>query len=294
MSLVCKTCGADADSPRALQDHYRTAHPEQAGQRGKRGKTRARAAADAAPEPSPRKPAPEREPLELDLDDERGKPQETAPDLGADAVEPAPAAKARGLMSRLWGDRERAPKEPKPKGPGRPRTRRTSAEPILRGGWGLVGAGLIRTGVDIPVGRALQYQAPIAGEVLDRFLAGGWLDRVALQPLATRSDELELVAALFGFPLAIAAYERAPDEIRVVLEPVIVELVRLHISAMAPVLAKRRKREQELERTLDEMKAAGVIDDELGGVDEVVSAIVNGLFAREPAPEPEPEPAAAV
>jgi hypothetical protein len=51
-----------------------------------------------------------------------------------------------------------------------------------------------------PTGRMLQYQAPAAGVILDRALAGTLPDRLLFQPIARNRDKYEDVGFLLGGP----------------------------------------------------------------------------------------------
>jgi hypothetical protein len=65
--------------------------------------------------------------------------------------------------------------------------------------WGFAGRRLDRT-PHYPTGRMLQYQAPAAGVIIDRAIAGTLPDRVLFQPLARNRDRYEDVGFLLAGP----------------------------------------------------------------------------------------------
>lgn len=266
--FTCKTCGSGIDGTIAdLQRHYRDFHP----------KPRTDEATDPPPAATPADGPPP------------GPVVEMTPDLGPDAVEPTPVVVKRSWRDRLWAGRgiRDVPRETSRER--RPKVRRTPAVDILSGGWGLIGTGLIRTGLDVPVGQCLQYQAPIAGDVLDRVLAGTAVDRAVLQPIARHREEAEVLSALAGLPVLIFMYERANDELRAVLEPFLAEAIRAHLTAMVPVIRKKQARDRELAKVVDELRADGQLPDGVASVDDAVNAVFASIFAtREETTAPAP------
>jgi hypothetical protein len=89
---------------------------------------------------------------------------------------------------------ERAPRGRKP---GR---RRLPLDADISDLWGFAGRRLEPT-PHYPTGRMLQYQAPAAGVIIDRAVAGTLPDRVLFQPLARNRDKYEDVGFLLAGPL---------------------------------------------------------------------------------------------
>jgi hypothetical protein len=89
---------------------------------------------------------------------------------------------------------ERAPKRKRPTG------RRVSLDTDISDIWGFAGRRLENT-VHFATGRMLEYQAPAAGLILDKAVAGTLPDRVLFQPLARNRDKYEDVAFLLAGPL---------------------------------------------------------------------------------------------
>lgn len=285
----CKTCGMVITGGfKEMMQHYREVHPGQksaaqaareqkaADKGGAKSAALAVAGADAAPPSSTQDAEPSPEFVD----------NETMPDLGPDAVSPTLEPAKRSWKERLWAPKDRPAKPP------RSIRARSSGAELLSGAWGLLGMGLIRTGADVPVGRCLQFQAPAAGEILDKALAGTLVDRALIQPIAARADDAEAVAALVGLPLLVFAFERASEELRPVLEPLLVEALRAHLAAMVPVMKKKQAKERELAKVVDDLRAEGLVPEGTADVDDAIQAMYGAIFqpAEEPAP-PEYEPA---
>lgn len=291
-SPECKTCGYVGSGFADIMRHYRESHPGQkspaqaareakkaAGNGGAKSAAAvalagAGPAADPATAPAPPGPPDDSEPSPEFVDGE------TPPDLGPDAVTPTLEPAKRSWKDRLWAPRDKPAKVPKRLGP------RVSGAELLSGAWGLLGMGLIRTGADVPVGRCLQFQAPAAGEILDHALAGSLLDRAIIQPIASRADDAEAIAALVGLPLLVFAYERATDELRPVLEPLLVEALRAHLTAMVPVMRKKQAKDRELAKVVDDLRGDGLLPEGAETADEAIQAMYTAIFqpAEEPAP----------
>jgi hypothetical protein len=89
---------------------------------------------------------------------------------------------------------ERAPKRKRPTG------RRIALDTDISDIWGFAGRRLQNT-AHFATGRMLEYQAPAAGLIMDRAVAGTLPDRVIFQPLARNRDKYEDVAFLLAGPL---------------------------------------------------------------------------------------------
>jgi hypothetical protein len=89
---------------------------------------------------------------------------------------------------------ERPPKRKRPTG------RRVALDTDISDIWGFAGRRLQNT-PHFATGRMLEYQAPAAGLILDRAVAGTLPDRVLFQPLARNRDKYEDVAFLLAGPL---------------------------------------------------------------------------------------------
>lgn len=155
--------------------------------------------------------------------------------------------------------------------------RREPGAAALALGWSGVGTLLIRTQVDVPVGRTLQFQADIAGETLDRLIAHTFLDRL-LQPIAKNVGAMEEIGSLIALPMLVGAIERNP-EAAPMLEPMLRTAVMANLTQLAPLVKKKKAEEAKF--------AKAVKDLDLGlepGADPV-EAVLNAIFAPPPGME---------
>ncbi|HUO47995.1 MAG TPA: hypothetical protein VMU09_04095 [Acidimicrobiales bacterium] len=94
--------------------------------------------------------------------------------------------------------------------------RRVPLDTDISDAWAFLGRRLDAT-PHYPTGRMLQYQAPAAGLILDKAVAGTLVDRVALQPLARGRDKWEDAAFLVAGPLVTFGITRTMQEMQVAL-----------------------------------------------------------------------------
>lgn len=87
-----------------------------------------------------------------------------------------------------------------PKKPAKSRGRRVPLDVDISDIWAFGGRRLEHT-PHYPTGRMLQYQAPAAGVILDRAIAGTLPDRILFQPIARNRDKYEDVGFLLAGPL---------------------------------------------------------------------------------------------
>jgi hypothetical protein len=132
-----------------------------------------------------------------------------------------------------------------------------------------------------PTGRMLQYQAPAAGVILDRAIAGTLPDRVIFQPIARNRSKYEDVGFLLAGPIltfsitatgqqmqaaADAGDQEAFDELAGKLQ-MQREMFTWVLSMMLPRLAEGAKRAQEKKEKRDQAIADAF--PELGDEDPV-------------------------
>lgn len=257
---------------------------------------------------TPREPRPPREP-----------PPETpaqpagGPEVAERAPRPSGGPKGRqGLLGRVrdrWkkGSSETgsAPKSRQPKVVSR--GRRISIAPDLEDGFFDLGR-MLEQSPQYPTGRMIQYQAPAAGVIIDRAVAGTMLDRILVQPIARRKDEYEDVFYLAAPPIMIymvqatrlrqqaalqAGDQQAARELGIKGHGQITTLkwiLRRSVLKMAPAVAEARKRIAEEDALIREAFP------ELGPGEDPVEVLLSNLFAPPgtgSAPEPtQPEEAA--
>jgi len=120
------------------------------------------------------------------------------------------APRKPGLMDRIRSRRGRGrggqpPQAPTsgertPKRPPKSHRRRVALDSDISDIWAFAGRRLERT-PHYATGRMLEYQAPAAGIIFDRAVAGTLPDRVLFQPLARNRDKYEDLGFLLAGPL---------------------------------------------------------------------------------------------
>lgn len=194
------------------------------------------------------------------------------------------------VQARVWGKTDGPPPGggagyEAPTAEKRPRSKggsRADTTPIFSMAWGGLGALLMRTGADVPVGRTLQFQQDMAGDVLDRLIARTWVDRI-IQPLARKTDDVEALGALLALPALVAVIERS-DEAAVAMAPVLREAVKANLAAMAPAIKRRKDQEKKYARAVEDLNLG--LPPGADPIDSVLAAI----FAPPPDAPAEPEP----
>ena len=172
---------------------------------------------------------------------------------------------------------EVAPK-PKPQAPKRvsakPPTRARARLPLTTGlsqAVGLAGLGLQLTGRDIPVGRALTFEAPVAGEKLDQLIAGTFLDRL-LQPIARAGGAAKDFGGLLALPLLVGLIERRP-QLYPIMEPFLKSLVADMVVQVAQSAEIAQARVEEAIKRNPKLQAE---------VDQTFESFFAGMFGPPP------------
>jgi hypothetical protein len=182
--LVCEQCGFETPSRKGMGGH-RNRKDHQPGY-----------VADVSRETSRDVPRETSEPAE--------EIEEVAPVPASDETAPRKPGLVERIRSRRGRGRdggrtapttaERPPKRKRPAG------RRVSLDADISDIWAFGGRRLEST-PHYPTGRMLQYQAPAAGVIIDRAVAGTLPDRVLFQPLARNRDRYEDVGFLLAGPI---------------------------------------------------------------------------------------------
>jgi hypothetical protein len=169
---------------------------------------------------------------------------------------------------------------------GRPKRRhpRMPVDRVIEMGWDW--AARLATQIDVPVGRVLSMQAPVAGLVLEDVVKGTVVDRV-LQPVARAEDKGKKVAALALPPLCVLGLEMAqqlPDRERMTREAFLIPILRESMVLWLDVAG-------------DKVEAKAQRDAERGPIYEQVDGLLAMIFNPPTAPpgtsppgEPAPEP----
>jgi len=108
--------------------------------------------------------------------------------------------RSRRGRGHAGGQKAPASREQIPKRPAKYRGKRVSLDSDISDIWAFGGRRLENT-PHFATGRMLQYQAPAAGLIVDRAVAGTLPDRLFFQPLARNRDKYEDVAFLLAGPL---------------------------------------------------------------------------------------------
>lgn len=174
---------------------------------------------------------------------------------GADA--PGGTLPKRSLRERFFAGRKpkdatsSAPKSNE-KAPKAPRGKRVSGAETLADMWSGAGSFIVRNPAHIPLGRYMQFQAPVAGEMIDEAVKGSIVDTLALQKIVKGRARFDLIGAVFGPPAIIYAIERDPSRGEV-LFPMLKASIRNALPLMVPAIKKVQKREAEMVQAAEEL-----------------------------------------
>jgi len=162
--------------------------------------------------------------------------------------------------------------EKAPKQRNKPRSNASSFLTML---WGGVGTVLIKSGSDVPVGRVMQFQAPMAGEKIDQFIANTWLDKI-IQPMVKAEEQIEGLGAVVMLPLLIGAYERQPL-MADMIEPILREVVSISLIEMAPVIKRKAAKEKAALKALSSVKEGLGVGKDENPIDAILATIFEGF-----------------
>jgi hypothetical protein len=137
--------------------------------------------------------------------------------------------------------------------------------------------------VDVPLGRALQFSAPATGSAVDEVVAGTYVDRKVIQPLAGYADKWEKFGGVIAFPVMIALCSRNP-EMFPLLEDDLRDATLDVLIASIPTFEKRAVREK---KAVDALRRLGQVDARYATTDDPIGLILRDIFA--PVEEPDGE-----
>jgi len=178
---------------------------------------------------------------------------------------------AKTLRARLSGGRGGAGSRKKKKHP------RVPVDRLVGRVW--EGLGRMATPAVPPVGRAMQWQAPVAGLILEDMVRDTVADR-ALQPIARAEATAEKGFALVGLPVvvgALAASQGLPEDQRLLRQAVLVPLLREIIVMNIRIMG-------------DKAEEIAARQAEAGPLNDRADQIMAMFFAVPPEVEPEAEP----
>jgi hypothetical protein len=195
-------------------------------------------------------------------------PDEPGPREIAPVEAPAPEKKSLRERARaLVEPKDKPDRLPAKRGPkAKSRGARISLARGASGLWKRAGTMLVMSGVDVPVGRALVYQSPRAGDMIDHLVADTWVDK-AVQPLARKGEAIAELGSLIMLPVLVGAYERNPSPM---IEQLLREVMREHLQAMVPLIKAQREEEAK--------HAALVRDMGLDPGDDAIGAVLREMF----------------
>ena len=196
------------------------------------------------------------------------------------AVEPADAPEQPK-------DTPRTPAERKPKLAPAPRGKRHDCSHLL----GPVWTQLARFVPSVPAQRAMVWQAPGAGRVLDNALAGSVVDKWVLQKVSGVESKYKPAVDLVTLPAALIMVEKQPA-LFPVLRPILASTIKANLEAALDAAAAEKADEDKLRAKAE---AAGMeweaeeVDPETGKTVKVsiVEAILRDLMAPADAFEPD-------
>jgi hypothetical protein len=164
--------------------------------------------------------------------------------------------------------RERKPRQP------RQRTTTAKRESLAEGLSILYGAGgtIAAYMGEVPLGRAMQMQAPMAGRELDKLVRESDAAYAILSPFLSARKVAALEA--FSFPIEVFLYDHYPTA-----RPMITPLLRRDLIKMAKSLAKEQAKIE------DELRELMETDEDLAGM---VDGLFAAIFGAEGAPEAGP------
>jgi hypothetical protein len=219
---------------------------------------------------------------------EVGTPSSPRVASGPEVTPTAPEGKLRGLFKK----KPKTPSSPtvvptttKEKRPGARTGRRVSAADTIADGWAALGGVAIRTGTHAPLGRCLQWQAPMAGEMLDEVVAGTIVDKIALQKVAKGRHKFDVLGAVIGPPLLVMAIERNPQNAPSLM-PLLASSIRHSLPHMVPAIKKAKAKEAKIAEATAELFAD---DPDFREGDDPVAYILGMMFEGWVPPTP-PEP----
>lgn len=159
-----------------------------------------------------------------------------------------------------WSDDELSPSPAPPKDPkakikgffGRgARGPRKDVSEIGEMFWSLASQFAAKTG-RVPMARALAFETPAAGVVLDEAVKGTALDRLLLQPLAKTNDRMGPAFALVAMPLVVNYISLHPEKANA-FAPMVKSLIGPLLISMVGAAKKQKKQEESLKAALDDL-----------------------------------------
>jgi hypothetical protein len=235
-------------------------------------------------------------------------PGEEAPDLGLDPGPECPKCgrsfkNTKGLGRHVTSCKGATPVTPDlvtpPKPPLTPRQKRPALPPGKRQDASSVLGYVYSTVANFipsaPAQRAMQWQAPSAGRILDDAVAGTFIDKQIVQRIAGAGNKIEPVFNLLSLPIICYMIDKQPA-LGQMLYPVARKVMEGNLAS----ILKQMKRDKDERLSLEaEARAVGLeweqemTDPETGKVVKVdiIDSVLSQLFQTAPEPEAADAPA---
>lgn len=170
-------------------------------------------------------------------------------------------------------------RESKEEKPPKPVGRRKSAASLITGLWGGAGTLMANSGYNVPVGRTLKFQAPLAGTRLDDMLAHTWLDRF-LQPLIGNVELMEGIGAIVAMPLLVGAINKNNALIQApFVGDIFEQIVMASLEEMVPIEKAKKNRRKKSVKAMAELTEVFEFSEDVDPVEQIFNMIFNGTQA---------------
>lgn len=152
---------------------------------------------------------------------------------------------------------------------------RVSAADTIADVWQGAGSLATRNPKHVPLGRFLQWQAPVAGEMLDDAVKGSLMDKLVLQRVVKARGRLDLASAVLAPPILIYLLENNPSLLPTI-GPLLESSIRNSLPLMVPAIKKMKAKAAAADEAARELFAD---DDTFDPNQDPVQQIIAMLFA---------------
>jgi hypothetical protein len=151
---------------------------------------------------------------------------------------------------------------------------RVSAADTISDVWAAGGTLATRSPKHVPLGRYMQWQAPVAGEMLDEAVKGSIVDKLVLQRVVKARGRLDLTAGILLPPLLIFMIESNP-QLMPTLGPILESQIRASLPLMVPAIKKMKKKQADMQAAAEELFEG---DPDFNPNEDPVTQILNMIF----------------
>ncbi len=139
--------------------------------------------------------------------------------------------------------------------------------------------------VDVPVGRAIGFSSAATGQAIDEVVAGTYVDRKVIQPLAGYADKWEKFGGVISFPILIAIASRSQEMYNLLEDDLREATLDVIVASIVP-LEKKAAREK---KAVDALRRLGQVDERYATTDDPIGLILRDIFAPPEEPSGEAE-----